>query len=185
MNDDEFRNALATLASTRSAAAPAEARAAVATRAARYQRRRQVVVASIGVAAAGIVVVAVVALSGSHQPQSVTVRGVGPTGRAVGDIDACSGLSEPKRFVGGSVVALRGRIRIERLGGGVGKQVLPGDVVARQVVPAGGEYHFTLPAGHYVIDLPHYQGRNSASTHVSVVVRSHQTVRADLPNDCM
>jgi hypothetical protein len=183
MNDDEFRDALATLASTRSAAGTFDARAAVGTRARRYRRRRRALLATIAVAAAAIVVVAVVALTGMHRPQAVTVRGGGST--AVGHIDACSGLSEPKQFVGGTVVALRGRIRFERIGRGVSKQVLPGDVVAREVVPAGAEYHFTLPAADYVIDLPHYQGATTASTHASVAVRAHQTVQADLPNDCL
>jgi hypothetical protein len=185
MNDDEFRDALATLASTRSAAATFDARAAVGTRARRYRRRRRALLATIGVAGAATVVVAVVALAGLHHPQAVTVRGGDSTGIAVGHIDACSGLSEPEQFVGGTVVALRGRIRFERIGRGVSKQVLPGDVVAREVVPAGAEYHFTLPAGEYVIDLPHYQGATTASTHASVAVRAHQTVHADLPNDCL
>jgi hypothetical protein len=176
MNDDEFRHALATLASTRPAVGPSEARAAVGTRAARYRRRRRAVTATIGAAAAGIVVAAAVTLTGLHHQESVTVRGDGATGIAVGHIDACSGLPQPQRFVDGTVVARRGHIRFKRLGAGVSKQVLPRDVVARQVVPIGGEYRFTLPAGAYVIDVSHGHDTASPNSDVSVVVRSHQTV---------
>jgi hypothetical protein len=185
MNDDDLHAALVALASKRRSVEPSDARLAVASRARRYRRRRRLMPAAIAAAAGGVVALAVVALSGSPHAQSVTVRSPASTGTVVGHIDACSGMSEPKRFVGGSVVALRGRIQLERLADGVGQQVLPALVVARRVVPAGGEYRFDLPAGHYVIDLPHYRGSNTASTHVSVVIHPQHTVHADLPNACM
>jgi hypothetical protein len=184
MNDDDFRAVLSSLASTQPAIDPSVARAAVKTRARRYRHRRRAAV-GILVAAVSVLVVAVVVDAGLHRTQSVTVTSPRSVGTAVGHIDACSGLPEPTRYVGGTVVALRGRIRYRRLTEGVSKEVLPTDVVARQIVPAGREYHFTLPPGSYIIDLRLYEHhRSNVDTHVSVLVRSQQTVHADLPNNC-
>jgi hypothetical protein len=64
-----------------------------------------------------------------------------------------------------------------------GKVVLPTDVVARQRVPAGGYFHFSLTPGHYVIDLPHY-ARGNAGPSLAVTVRQAVTVHANLPDLC-
>ena len=86
------------------------------------------------------------------------------------------------KYIGGTVLALRGSVHTKQVGHG-DKMLLPTDVVGRQQVPTGGEYHFALPSGRYVIDAPHYAGGNGL-TYVSVVVRAGKTVHADLPNDC-
>jgi hypothetical protein len=84
--------------------------------------------------------------------------------------------------VAGDVVALKGRITVRKTSTGA-IRVLPTDVVGRQHVHGGTDYHFTLPLGHYVIDLPHYVGGNVGSD-VSVVITSGTTTDADLPNTC-
>ena len=68
-----------------------------------------------------------------------------PEGTVVGRIDACSGLGYAKpRYVGGTVLALRGVIRSVQTSAAIGKLRLPSDVVARQEVPVGGQFHFRL-----------------------------------------
>lgn len=110
--------------------------------------------------------------------------GAAGLGTVVGRIDACDALGVAKpRYVGGTVVALRGAIRVAMQGPTWGKVVLPTDAVARQRVPVGGYFHFSLPPGHYVIDLPHYAGSNGGSWLV-VTVREAVTAHADLPDLC-
>ena len=105
-------------------------------------------------------------------------------GTVVGRIDACDALGVARpRYVGGTVVALRGPIRVVMQTSTWGKVVLPTDAVARQRVPVGGYFHFSLPPGHYVIDLPHYAGSNGGSWLV-VTVRKAVTAHADLPDLC-
>ncbi|MHB1497583.1 MAG: hypothetical protein ACYCXN_06675, partial [Acidimicrobiales bacterium] len=53
----------------------------------------------------------------------------------------------------GTVFALRGEVRSVRISRAIVKTVLPSDVVARQRVPAAGEFGFSLVPGRYVIDL--------------------------------
>jgi hypothetical protein len=108
-----------------------------------------------------------------------------PEGTVVGRIDACSGLGYAKpRYVGGTVLALRGAVRSVQTSAATGKLLLPSDVVARQQVPVGGQFHFRLLPGRYVIDLRHYVGGN-VGTWASVTVRGGETVHADLPNMCI
>jgi hypothetical protein len=64
-----------------------------------------------------------------------------------------------------------------------GKLVLPTDVVARQGVPVGGQFHFRLLTGRYVVDYPRYVGGN-VGTRLSVTVRRGEDVHADLPDMC-
>jgi hypothetical protein len=106
-----------------------------------------------------------------------------PRGTATGRIEACNGLAMmPVRYVGGNVIALKGVVGLKR-SGTVTELRLPNEIVGRQRVPTGGEYHFTLPPGPYVIDLPHYGGGN-VGTYVSLVIANGKTVHADLPDDC-
>ena len=107
-----------------------------------------------------------------------------PEGDAVGRIEACSGLGYAKpHYVGGTVLALRGVVRSVQTSPTTGRLVLPSDVIARQQVPVGGQFHFSFVPGRYVIDLPHYV-RGNVGTWASVTVRSGETVHVDLPNRC-
>ena len=100
----------------------------------------------------------------------------------MGFIEACSGLPAPVTHVGGDLVALRGTITVKATSEGI-EQILPSEVVGRQHVAAGADYHFTLPPGHYVIILPHYKGGN-VGTDVSATVHAGTTITANLPNTC-
>jgi hypothetical protein len=105
-------------------------------------------------------------------------------GTVVGRIDACSGNGYAKPpHVGGTVVALRGAVRVVWTSARTGKSVLPTDVVSRQGVPVGMQFHFRLLPGRYVIDLPHYVNGN-VGPWVSVTVRGGEVVNADLPDMC-
>jgi hypothetical protein len=107
-----------------------------------------------------------------------------PQGTVIGRIDACSGDGYAKPpYVGGNVLALRGVVRSVWTSATTGKLVLPTDIVARQEVPVGGQFHFRLPPGRYVIDLPHYAGGN-VGTWASVTAHAGETVHADLPDLC-
>jgi len=130
-------------------------------------------------------VVVSIGLAGTGVTARTILNSLRPTatGTVWGHIQRCSALSEPMSYVGGSVVALRGVVRWRKVSKLVWKRLLPTDVVGREQVPAGGEYRFTLPAGDYVIDLPHYIGGN-VGTLISVVIRAGRTIHADLPNDC-
>ena len=120
---------------------------------------------------------------GAHadHPRPAAAAGLGTV---VGRIDACDALGVAKpSYVGGTVLALRGSIRTVWEGRTHGRLVLPTDVVARQRVPVGGQFHFHLLPGHYVIDLPHYAGGNAGPS-LMVTVRKGVTVHANLPDLC-
>jgi hypothetical protein len=106
-------------------------------------------------------------------------------GDVVGRIEACSGIVPAKpQYVGGRVLALRGVVRWAQTSPTTSRLVLPSDVIARQQVPVGGHFHFSLVPGRYVIDLPHYASGNAA-TWASVTVRGGETAHVDLPNRCI
>ena len=122
---------------------------------------------------------------GSHRGSSASRASTGPEGSVVGRIHACIGLGyATPQYVGGTVVVLRGQVRSVRVSPGVGKTVFPTKFVARRRVATGGHFHFALPPGHYVIELPRYAGDN-VGTWASVTIRSHTTLREDLPNMCL
>ena len=121
---------------------------------------------------------------GAQQSRPAPTAASLPKGSVVGRILACSGLGYAKaEYVGGTVLALRGKVRSVPLSPTTGKLVFPTDVVARQRVPAGEQFHFSLSPGQYVIELPRYSGGNFG-TWASVTVHGGTTVHVVLPNMC-
>ena len=105
---------------------------------------------------------------GDHRKPSVSVARTGAQGSVVGRIHACGGIGYAKlQCVRGTVVVLRGRDPLNA-GEPRGREtVFPTRVVARQRVAISGHFHFTLPPGPYVIELPRYasgHARTWAST---------------------
>ena len=98
---------------------------------------------------------------GDHRKPSVSVARTGAQGSVVGRIHACGGIGYAKlQYVRGTVVVLRGEIRSVRVSPGGRETVFPTRVVARQRVATSGHFHFTLPPGPYVIELPRYASGN-------------------------
>ncbi len=88
---------------------------------------------------------------------------------------------------GSTAVALRGRARPVTTSGTL-RSVLPTTRVATQTVAPGHDYHFTLPAGGYVLDVTRdskYARRTPPLGYVAVTVSASATVKASIPNTRM
>ena len=132
-----------------------------------------------------LTVVLAVTACGNHRNSSASLARTGPQGSVLGRIHACSGIGYAKlQYVGGTIVVLRGRDPLSAGEPRGRENRFPTRVVARQKVATSGHFHFTLPPGQYVIELPRYASGN-ARTWASVTIRSHTTLRVDLPNMCL
>ncbi|HEY6470812.1 MAG TPA: hypothetical protein VI434_13715 [Candidatus Dormibacteraeota bacterium] len=95
-----------------------------------------------------------------------------------GGLEACSGIyfSPPLPFAAGTIVVLRGVVSH------TGQ--MPTTVVTSEPVSAGALFHFSLPAGAYVL-VGHYATPGTISTWAMVDVESGTTTRVNLPNRCV
>lgn len=110
-------------------------------------------------------------------------------GSVSGRIDPCFGFAPAHwAWPGGTVDVLAGRIRTLPTGPGTGRLEVPSTQVARQTVPPGGSYHFSLSPGRYVIKLEHWGGELATTPvpfeYTSVNVRGGGRYHADLTNAC-